>query len=67
MLVYGLALALEDFWLEQLYKRDVTSIRLPNMIRPDASPAWAGILAATVLAAVLLFRLARVEAPGRRV
>jgi hypothetical protein len=67
MLVYGLALALEDFWLEQLYKRDVTSIRLPNMIRPDASPAWAGILAATVLAAVLLFRLARVEAPGRRI
>jgi hypothetical protein len=37
------------------------------MIRPDASPAWAGILAATVLAAVLLFRLARVEAPGRRI
>jgi hypothetical protein len=67
MLVYGLALALEDFWLEQLYKRDVTSIRLPNMIRPEASPEWAAIVAATVLVAILVFRLGRVEEPGRRI
>lgn len=67
MLVYGLALALEDFWLEQLFKREVTSIRLPNMIRPDASPAWAAILAASVVLAVLVFRLGRVGESGRRV
>jgi hypothetical protein len=63
MLVYGLALALEDFWLEQLYKREVTSIRLPNMIRPEASPEWAAIVAATVLVAVFVFRLGRVRSP----
>ena len=67
MLVYGLALALEDFWLEQLYKRDVTSIRLPDMIRPEASPEWAAIVGATVVVAVFVFRLGRVEEPGRRV
>lgn len=65
MLVYGLAIALEDFWLEQLYKRDVTSIRLPNMIRPEASPEWAAIVAATVLVAVFVFRLGRVREPGK--
>jgi hypothetical protein len=56
MLVYGLALALEDFWLEQLYKRDLTSIRLPNMIRPDISPAWGAILAVAALLAVFALR-----------
>jgi hypothetical protein len=56
MLVYGLALALEDFWLEQLVKRDVTSVRLPNMIRPDLSPAWGAIVAVTAVLAVLALR-----------
>jgi hypothetical protein len=63
MLVYGLALALEDFWLEQLVKRDVTSIRLPNMIRPDLSPAWGAILAvAAVLAVFAVLHARRSEA-----
>jgi hypothetical protein len=49
MLVYGLANALEDFWLEQLVKRGATSVKLPSMIRPDLSPAWGAILAAALL------------------
>jgi hypothetical protein len=49
MLVYGLANALEDFWLEQLVKRGTTSLDLPSMIRPSVSPAWAAILAAALL------------------
>jgi hypothetical protein len=49
MLVYGLAIALEDFWLEQLVKRGTTSLRLPNMTVPEASWAWAAILAAALL------------------
>jgi hypothetical protein len=56
MLVYGLALALEDFWLEQLVKRGVTSVRLPNMIRPDLSPAWGAIVLVTALLAVFALR-----------
>jgi hypothetical protein len=49
MLVYGLALALEDFWLEQLVKRGTTSLRIPSMTVPDASWAWAAILVAALL------------------
>jgi hypothetical protein len=59
MIVYGLALALEDFWLEQLVKRGVTSFRLPNMIRPDLSPAWGAIVAVTALLAVFALLHAR--------
>jgi hypothetical protein len=72
MLVYGLALALEDFWLEQLVKRDVTSVRLPNMIRPDLTPEWGAILAVTALLAVFVLRYgailgdARTDARPRR-
>ena len=72
MLVYGLALALEDFWLEQLVKRGVTSVRLPNMIRPDLTPAWGAILAVTALLAVFALRYgailgdARTDARPRR-
>jgi len=49
MLVYGLALALEDFWLEQLVKRGTTSLRIPSMTVPEASWAWAAILVAALL------------------
>jgi hypothetical protein len=49
MLVYGLANALEDFWLEQLVKRGTTSLDLPGMIRPSLSPAWGAIVAAALL------------------
>jgi hypothetical protein len=49
MLVYGLANALQDFWLEQLVKRGATSLRIPTLTEPQASPAWAAILAAALL------------------
>ena len=49
MFVYGLAIALEDFWLEQLVKRDTTSLRIPSMTVPEASWAWAAILVAALL------------------
>jgi hypothetical protein len=44
MLVYGLANAVQDFWLEQLVKRGTTSLRIPSMIVPEASWAWAALL-----------------------
>ena len=49
MLVYGLANALQDFWLEQLVKRGTTSLELPEMTRPGFTPAWAAIVAAAAL------------------
>ncbi len=44
MLVYGLANAVQDFWIEQLVKRGTTSLRIPSMIVPEASWAWAALL-----------------------
>jgi cytochrome b len=49
MLVYGLANALQDFWLEQLVKRGTTSARIPDMLRPELSPEWAALLAAALV------------------
>ena len=60
MLVYGLANALQDFWLEQLVKRGATSHRIPTLTQPDLSPAWAAILAAALLIHVLARRVGTV-------
>lgn len=48
MLVYGLANALQDFWLEQLVKRGTTSLEIPTLTVPEASPSWAALLAAAL-------------------
>ncbi|HEY7004784.1 MAG TPA: hypothetical protein VH281_10910 [Gaiellaceae bacterium] len=61
MLVYGLANALQDDWNEQLVKRGTLHDTLPSMIRPDLSPAWAGILLATAAIYLALFRVGRVN------
>jgi hypothetical protein len=45
MLVYGLMNAAEDFWLEQVVKRDWTDERLPTVIRPSATVGWAVLVA----------------------
>ena len=49
MLVYGLANALQDFWLEQLVKRGTTDLEIPSLTVPKASWAWAAILLAALL------------------
>jgi hypothetical protein len=50
MLVYGLANAAQDFWLEQVVKRGWTDERLPTLIRPSLSVDWAVLVfAATIL------------------
>lgn len=46
MLVYGLANAAQDFWLEQVVKRDWTDERLPSVIRPSFSVEWAVLVGA---------------------
>jgi hypothetical protein len=49
MLVYGLANAFQDFWLEQIVKRGATSLEIPTLTVPKASVAWAALLAAALL------------------
>ena len=66
MLAYGLANALQDFWTEQLVKRGTTSLKIPSLIRPEASWAWVAIMAATFLICLAALRVARVVHPPRR-
>ena len=61
MLVYGLANALQDFWLEQLVKRGATSLEIPTLTVPEASPAWAALLAAALLIHLAAGRVGRLE------
>src|SRR6266511_2019529 len=61
MLVYGLANALQDFWTEQLVKRGTVSVKIPSLIRPDASSAWAAMVGATLLICLAGFRVGRVD------
>jgi hypothetical protein len=63
VLVYGLANALQDFWTEQLVKRGTTSMRIPSLIRPDASWAWAAMIAVAFLICLAALRVARVVHP----
>ena len=54
MLTYGVAVAAQDAWHEQAVKRGWTSRRIPDVVRPAASHAWAALLAATPLVRRLL-------------
>jgi hypothetical protein len=49
MVAYGLANAVQDFWLEQLVKRGATSLEIPSLIVPKATPAWAALVGAALL------------------
>ena len=66
MLMYGLANALQDFWLEQLVKRGTTDTALPSVLRPSLEPAWLGILAAAALTCLMFSRAGRVRAESER-
>jgi hypothetical protein len=61
LLAYGLANAVQDFWLEQVVKRGWTDERLPTMTQPSFSIAWALLIAAAA-AVYLSWRAFRLEA-----
>jgi hypothetical protein len=61
MLVYGLANAIQDFWLEQLVKRGATSLEIPTLTVPEASAAWAALLAAALLIHLAAGRVLQTE------
>jgi hypothetical protein len=49
LIAYGGANALQDFWLEQIVKRDLVGWQFPYMLQPKASWAFLGILAGAAL------------------
>jgi predicted N-acetyltransferase YhbS len=60
MLAYGVAIAVEDGWHEQVAKRDWTQWKIPSLLRPEPTVWWAGIVAAAVAVELLWFRRERV-------
>jgi hypothetical protein len=56
MFVYAIGLVLEDGWGEQVVARDWASWKIPSVLEPKPSVAWAVVLAAAVALDVLLFR-----------
>lgn len=56
LLIYGLANALQDFWLEQFVKRGWTTSRIPSLLHPSLSFAWGAMLIAAAVVFLLLFR-----------
>jgi hypothetical protein len=56
--VYGLAVAADDFWTEQLQRRGAVSHGLPYVLKPGPRPAWAALLAVACVAYVVAFRVA---------
>jgi hypothetical protein len=69
LLAYGLGNAVQDFWLEQIVKRGLTSFQLPMVLAPAVNWGWAAILLGAVTGYSLAFRnLARSSraAPVRR-
>ncbi len=49
MFAYGAMVAAQDAWYEQVVKPGHARRRLPQVIRPEASPAWVGLLASVPL------------------
>ena len=61
MLTYGIANALQDFALEQVYKRGWIDAAPPSVLRPELSGAWLAVVAAAVAVELGWFRRARRE------
>lgn len=59
MLAYGTALAVEDFWHEQLQKRGSVDWTLPNLLEPSLSWGWLAIVVAAAIVELAWFRRER--------
>lgn len=64
MFVYGLGVAAQDDWFEQVVKRGWTSVKLPNMLHPTANLTWLTVLVLAAGVALLLRRLEARPPPG---
>jgi hypothetical protein len=61
LLGYGLMVAANDLWHEQLVKRGTTSYMLPDVITPGVSWGWGLLTVATVVAYVACFSVRAAE------
>jgi hypothetical protein len=64
LLAYGAALALEDFWHEQIEKRGTVDWTFPSVLEPKLNAGWLGILVAAVAVELLWFRRERLSRPA---
>ena len=55
--VYGLAVAADDFWIEQLQKRGTVSRGLPYVLTPGPRPAWAALVPVACVVYAVAFRV----------
>jgi hypothetical protein len=61
MFVYGVGVAAQDDWNEQVVKRGWAGFKLPNMLHPAVNVTWFVVL---VLAAVVALLFRRLEGPS---
>jgi TRAP-type C4-dicarboxylate transport system permease small subunit len=52
----------QDFWLEQVVKRGATSVELPYVIAPAATPAW-GLVVVIAAAVFVVVRREHLRTP----
>jgi hypothetical protein len=64
MFVYGLGVAAQDDWNEQVVKRGWAGFKLPNMLHPTVNVTWLVVIVLAALVAVLLRRLEGPSPPG---
>jgi hypothetical protein len=65
LLAYGLGNAVQDFWLEQIVKRGVTTFQLPMVLAPALNWGWAAVLLVAVAVYTFAFH-ALARGPRRR-
>jgi hypothetical protein len=56
MLMYGIANAAQDGWLEQIVKRGWSDVHLPEVLEPRPSVGWAVLVATALAVYLVLFR-----------
>jgi branched-subunit amino acid ABC-type transport system permease component len=56
LFVYGVANVANDAWGEQIAKRGWTSVEIPSVLWPAATPAWGVVLAITIVLHLLIVR-----------
>lgn len=62
MLAYGVALVVEDTWTEQVVARDWAAWKIPSVLEPEPTVAWAVLLLTAVAVYATAFRR-RAERP----
>jgi hypothetical protein len=65
LFVYGLGVALEDGWHEQVVKRGMTTTRLPGVLHPTIGLPWLALLGCAVLVHLAWFGRPRPPSTGR--